>query len=572
MDIDVTVTIGGSAGQGIQTVGDLLAGVCHRAGLYLMVINDFESRIRGGHSFMQLRISDEPVVAADDKIHLLVALNRETFDIHAGELAEGGRILMEEDGAGGGAQAFHVVNVGFTNLAEDAGGKIMTNTVAAGAALGLLGAPAALVDTVIESHFGGKSQSVLENNRKAAQMGRDAVANTGFDWHFEWPDRKPAGKILSGARALALGALAADCRVASFYPMSPATEILVNLAGFMDRFPLVVEQAEDEIAAINMAIGASFAGVRAMTATSGGGFSLMVEGLGLAGITETPVVVINAQRPGPATGLPTRTAQGDLFFVIHAAQDEFPRFVFAPRTTDEAFETMIRSFHLAEKYQVPVIVLVDQYFNDSLSITREKWNVPEKIERFLLSDADMPDPSSYKRFAYSDSGVSPRAVPGAGRARVMVTGNDHTEDGHLSETIADRNGQVDKRQKKMLKMAEEMNGPDILFGDSRLLLVTWGSTDGVVREAVNRMRKEKHDVGAVFFSDIWPFPTAPAMGALSGCEGFLTVELNASSQLGGLIRRHTGLQADGAIVQYDGRPMKPGHVVARTKQYMEGGR
>ncbi|MFO8111919.1 MAG: 2-oxoacid:acceptor oxidoreductase subunit alpha [Desulfosalsimonadaceae bacterium] len=570
MNIDVTVTIGGAAGQGIQTVGDLLAGVCHRAGLYLMVINDFESRIRGGHSFMQLRICDEPVTAPDDRNHLLVALNRESLDRHADQLFQGGRILKEVESNVGAGEEGNVVDVGFTKLAEDAGGKIMINTVAAGAALGMLGAPAALVDQVIEEAFGGKSQSVVENNKKAAKSGFDAVADIPFDWKFDWPARGPQGKMLSGAQALALGALAADCRVAAFYPMSPATGILVHMAQFMDRFPLVVEQAEDEIAAINIAIGASFAGVRALTGTSGGGFSLMVEGIGLAGITETPLVVINAQRPGPATGLPTRTGQGDLHFVIHAAPDEFPRFVFAPRTLDEAFETVIRSFHLAEKYQVPAIVLVDQYFTDSLSIASEQWRIPESIERFLVSDADMEDPAGYKRFAITDSGVSPRAVPCAGKARVMVTGNEHREDGHLSETISDRNGQVDKRSRKMLHMAEEMRGPEAIFPDARLLLVTWGSTDGVVREAVNRLRSENYDVGAVFFSDIWPFPASQAAAALSGCGHFITVELNTSSQLGGLIRRHTGLDAASAIVQYDGRPMRRHSVVTKTKQFMEG--
>ncbi len=571
MGIDVTVTIGGAAGQGIQTVGDLLAGVCHRAGLYLMVINDFESRIRGGHSFMQIRISDQPVGAPDDRNHLLVALNRETFDIHASQLFQGGRILMEVASNGRPEQAGNVVDVGFAYLAEDAGGKIMINTVAAGAALGMLGAPAALVDQVIEDAFGEKSQSVVENNKKAAKSGFDAVSEIPFDWKFDWPDREPRGKMASGAQALALGALAADCRVAAFYPMSPATGILVHMVPFMDRFPLVVEQAEDEIAAINMAIGASFAGVRAMTATSGGGFSLMVEGIGLAGITETPLVVINAQRPGPATGLPTRTAQGDLHFVIHAAQDEFPRFVFAPRTLDEAFETVVRSFHLAEKYQVPAIVLVDQYFTDSVSIASEQWRIPESIERFVISDADMEDPAEYKRFAITESGVSPRAVPCAGKARVMVTGNEHREDGHLSEAITDRNGQVDKRSRKMRHMAKEMRGPETMFPDARLLLVTWGSADGVIREAVSRLRSESYDVGAVFFSDIWPFPAAKTAAVLSGCEHFITVELNASSQLGGLIRQHTGLRAASAIVQYDGRPLRLCSVVSETKQYMEVG-
>ncbi len=571
MGVDVTVTIGGAAGQGIQTVGELLASVCHKGGLFIFAINDFESRIRGGHSFMQLRISDEPVAAPGDQNHLLVALNRETFDIHAEEMLASARILMESelDPDTENPLAGNVVNVGFTRLAKAAGGKIMANTVAAGAVLGMLGAPAGLLDQVLQERFAEKSAELLENNQKAGRMGREAVMDTAFEWRFDWPDRGPGGRLLSGARALALGALAADCRVAAFYPMSPATGIMMQMIAFMDRFPLVVEQAEGEIGAINMVVGASFAGARAMTATSGGGFSLMTEGVGLAGITETPIVVINAQRPGPATGLPTRTAQGDLNFVIHAAQDEFPRFVLAPRNLDEAFATVIRAFHLAEKYQVPVIILVDQYFTDSLAITAREWTAPEAIERFLVSDAEMADPSAYKRFAITVSGVSPRAVPCAGKARVMVTANEHNEEGHLSETIADRNGQVNKRNLKLVKMKEEINGPETYYGDSRLLLAGWGSTAGTIREAVDRLQRESHDVGAVLFHDIWPFPANQTRSALSGCERFLTVELNASSQLGGLIRQHAGLPAHEAIVQYDGRPMRPGRLVEQVKRNLE---
>ncbi|MFW5901741.1 MAG: 2-oxoacid:acceptor oxidoreductase subunit alpha [Thermodesulfobacteriota bacterium] len=570
MGIDVTVTIGGAAGQGIQTVSDLLASACHRAGLYLMAVNDFESRIRGGHSFLQLRISDQPVAAPDDQVHLLVALNQETYAVHAAEMAENGRVLMEmEQDKAAAPEGEQGVNVAFTQLAKEAGGKIMANTVAAGAVLGMLGAPAGLMDEVLAIRFGEKSGDVLENNQKAARLGREAVAAEPFEFRFNWPQRGAQGKLLSGARALALGALAADCRVAAFYPMSPATGIMAELAEFMADFPVVVEQAEGEIAAINMVVGASFAGVRAMTATSGGGFSLMVEGLGLAAVTETPVVLINAQRPGPATGLPTRTAQGDLRFVIHASQDEFPRFVLAPTNLDEGFATVIRGFHLAEKYQVPVIILTDQYFNDSLSIAAADWQAPETIERFLVSDADMADPASYRRFVVTESGVSPRAVACQGKARVMVTGNEHREDGHLSEALADRNAQFDKRRAKLSGMREEMKGPAPYFEESRLLLVTWGSTAGAVREAVDRLRKAGHDAGALVFNDLWPFPSDAVTEALSRCEQFVTVELNGSSQLGGLIREQTGRVPAGAILQYDGRPMRPGRIVEQSKTYLE---
>ena len=565
MSIDITVTIGGSAGQGIQTVGDLLAGACHRSGLYLLAVNDFESRIRGGHSFMQIRISDQPVAAPYHQTHLLVCLNQASYDRHRETVAESGRILVDQTEA---TDEPNVLAVPFTQMAEDAGGKIMTNAVAAGACLALMGAPESILEAVLKERFGQKA-SGLENNINAARKGYDAVREEAVDWRIEWPDQAPRGQLLSGARALALGALAADCRLAAFYPMSPATGIMVNLAEFTDQLPLVLEQAEGEIAAMNIVIGGAFAGVRSMTATSGGGFSLMTEGLGLAAITETPLVVINAQRPGPATGLPTRTGQGDLQFVIHASQDEFPRFVLAPTSIKHAFDTVVRGFHLAEKYQVPVIILVDQYFNDSLFIATEPLTAPEQVERFLISDADMAEPAAYKRFALTESGISPRALPCRGKARVTVTANEHSEDGHISEAISDRNNMVNKRNGKTAAMLDEMTPPAEYFGDSQTLLVGWGSTDATIREAVDMLRNEDYDVGALIFSDLWPFPKAHAQKALSKADRFFTVELNASSQLGRLIREQTGLSFERAIVKYDGRPFMPIDIAAEVKNMME---
>ncbi len=579
MSIDVTVTIGGEAGQGIQTVGDIIARVCHKAGLYLLAINDFESRIRGGHSFLQIRISDQPVLAPHHKIDLLIALNAETCVRHKKEMAENGLVLLDvendaekddsKENLPEEAREKNVLPIAFSQMAKDAGGKIMTNTVAAGACLALLGAPFSAFEHILKTTFAEK-EKILRNNMIAGRSGFDAVKNTAFAKAFDWPSHGSAkGKLLSGSQALAFGALAADCRLAAFYPMSPATGIMIHLAEFMDQLPVLVEQTEDEISAVNMIIGASYAGVRALTATSGGGFSLMTEGLGLAGITETPVVIINSQRPGPATGLPTRTGQGDLLFVIHASQDEFPRFVFAPGSVNQAYDTMIRAFHLSEKYQVPAIILTDQYFNDSLQMTTREMEVPTEIVRFITTDADMSSPSEYKRFAVTASGISPRALPCKGRALVCVTANEHDEAGHMSETIADRNIMVEKRQAKIQGMTEEMKGPDRYHGESDVLVVGWGSSAGAVREAVDQLRSENFNIGALHFSDLWPFPRKKAQDALSGCKHFITVEQNASSQLGRLIRQQTGLSFYSAILKYDGRPFTPNWIAEHTKSVLE---
>ncbi len=565
MSIDITVKIGGEAGQGIQTVGDLLALVCRKAGLYIMAINDYESRIRGGHSFFQIRIADRPVTAPHHKTDLLVALSRRTIDLHEKELAEGGLIMTDqaEDG-----EKENLVSIPINDLAVEAGGKITANTVAAGVCLSLLGAPFNLYREVLSEHFSKKSDKVIQDNIKAAELGYKAVEKRVFHRAFHWDFGQPKGMLMDGAKAVAYGALAADCRVAAFYPMSPATGIMAELIARSDVFPIVVEQAEDEIAAVNMIVGASFAGARAMTSTSGGGFCLMTEGLGLAAMSETPIVIVNAQRPGPATGLPTRSSQSDLLFVIRASQDEFPRFVFAPGTVAEAYESMLRAFDLSERYQVPAIVLTDHYMHTSVWLNDTELTVPDVVERHI-ADKPADDPDNYNRFAVSTSGISPRIIPCTGEALIVSTGNEHREDGHISEAIDDRIAMVDKRNAKMKAMTAEMAPPEALFGDAGTLLVGWGSAGGAIREAVELLRDEGYDAGALLFADIWPFPADAVENRLKQCKRFLMVEMNSTAQLGSLIREQTGLAHSGTILKYDGRPIYPVEISDGFKRIME---
>jgi 2-oxoglutarate ferredoxin oxidoreductase subunit alpha len=348
--------------------------------------------------------------------------------------------------------------------------------------------------------------------------------------------------------------------------MSPATGIMLHLAAHQDDLPVVVEQAEDEIAAVNMVIGAAYAGVRSITATSGGGFCLMCEGLGLAGISETPLVIVNAQRPGPATGLATRTAQGDLQFVIRAAQDDFPRFVFAPGSFQQGYETTARALALAEKYQTPAVVLVDQYFNDSLQVTDKPFAAPDTVERFIDTDESLDNPEQYKRYAPTESGISPRALPCRGRALVMTLGNTHGEDGHLSESAHDRNAMVDKRARKMRSMLSEMLPPESGYPGASLLLVCWGSLKGIVREAVEMMRSKGIDAGWVHFCDIWPFPARDAKEIVGKADRFIVVEQNSTAQFAQLVRQETGLVPSGTVLKYDGRPFYPSEIAFTVEQ------
>ena len=565
MSVDLNVTIGGEAGQGIQTIGDLLSQVCQQAGLYVMTINDFESRIRGGHSFVQLRISDHEINAPRYAIHLLIALDRQTVLLHKDKLAPDGIILSVERVL---PDVKSLLIVEFEKLAEQAGGKIVANTVAAGAGLGLLKAPFEIFKDILASRFGGKDSSVLEKNLKAAELGYQAVANVDFQWAFKWIQGSAKGLLMNGSKAIALGALAANCRFAAFYPMSPATGVLQELTEMTENYPFVVEQAEDEISAVNMIIGASFAGVRSITSTSGGGFCLMTEGLGLAGITETPIVIVNAQRPGPATGLPTRTAQGDLLFVIHSSQDEFPRFVFAPRTVNEAFYNTIRAFELSEKYQVPAIILMDQFLTDSVYLTGEKFEAPDRIQRFIASDADLDDPKNYNRYTVTESGVSPRALPCMGMAIVQSSGNEHLEDGHISEDKINRVKMLNKRNAKITAMQEEMNPPHGYFDDAGILLIGWGSSAGAIKEAVDLMRNKDIDVGCLTFSDLWPFPAEKVISAIGKNKKCIAVELNSTSQLKLLMRQQTGIDCSGSILKYDGRPLFPEDIVQEIDRFL----
>jgi len=560
--IDVTIKIGGEAGQGIQTVGTLLASACQRAGLYVMGINDFESRIRGGHNFFQIRMSDRPVRAPHGRVNLLVGLDRVTADLYRTQVLPGGLIMVDSDQPD---SPEGLLAIPISELAKKAGGEITANTVAAGVCLSLLGAPFDLFSAILQQQFSGKSEKIIEENLTAGQLGYQAVEKVKFTHAFQWKMQQSKGLLLSGDQAIALGALAGDCRFAAFYPMSPSTGINMHLSSLTDRFPLVVEQAEDEIAAITMVIGASYAGVRAMTATSGGGFCLMTEGLGLAGITETPVVIVNAQRPGPATGLPTRTGQGDLHFVIRASQDEFPRFVFAPGTPEEGFATARKAFHLAEKYQVPVIILVDQYFIDSLYITERECMVPNTVERFIAAKLNKEEAAQYKRYALSPTGVSPRALPCRSEALVVANGNEHREDGHITESIDDRNNMANKRSAKLPHMLAEMRSPEICHKDARSLLVGWGTTFGVIQEVVHLLRSEGVDVGQMHFTDLWPFPSDATLSTLQNGRQFFIIENNGTGQLGQLIRQETGLKETGNILKFDGRPFFVNELYERVR-------
>ena len=571
----IAIRIGGEAGQGVESSGTGFCKALARGGLHVYGLPDYYSRIRGGHNFFSIRASEQALYSHAEPVHLLLALTTETIPRHRGAVVPGGAVAYDsaldvpaEDLIADGVQ---FIGVPMSDLAvKTAGTALARNTLALGFAAGITGYDLGPLETVIRDNFARKGQAVVDGNLAAAAAGYREGSRHAAD--FAFPLRTvpgaPPRMVLSGTEAFSMGALAGGCRFVSAYPMTPGSPVLHWMAAHSQRYGVVIKHTEDEIAAINMAIGAAHMGARALVPTSGGGFSLMVEGLGLAGITETPVVIYNAQRPGPATGLPTRHEQGDLLFSLYASQGEFPRFLLAPGTHEEAFVAGWRSLNLAEKYQTPVLVLSDHYLAvavrtlevDALDFSRVEIDRGE-----LLSPADLDAlQEPYLRFKITESGVSPRAVPGHRNAVYVASSNEHDERGAITEDAGMRTAQVDKRMRKLAGMAREMAGPS-RYGpeEAGTTFICWGSTYGPLREAVDRMNAQRAgQANLLHLADIWPFPTDAVIQAFDLAERIVAVEVNATGQLATLIRSATGRSVDGQIHRYSGRPFTPEAILA----------
>jgi 2-oxoglutarate ferredoxin oxidoreductase subunit alpha len=430
------------------------------------------------------------------------------------------------------------------------------------------------MQNIIRQNFGRKGQAVVDGNLAALEAGYQQGQKYAGDYAFKLQRiaGAPPRMAVNGTQAFSLGALAGGCRFVSGYPMTPGSPVLHWMVAHAERYGVATKHTEDEIAAINMAIGAAHMGARALVPTSGGGFSLMVEALGLAGITETPIVIYNAQRPGPATGLPTRQEQGDLLFMLHASQGEFPRFLLAPGTHEECFSSSWRAFNLAEKYQTPVLVLSDHYLAVAVrTLDLEAFDFEAvEIERGALLSATELDAleEKYLRYRVTDSGVSPRAVPGHHQAVYVASGNEHEESGAVTEEPEMRAAQVEKRQRKLAGMAEEISPPR-RYGpaEARTTFVCWGSTYGPLRETVDRLNAEQAGrANMLHFVDLWPFPVEAVTAALERANQVIAVECNATAQLATLIRANTGRAVDGKVLRYDGRSFTPAFILARVME------
>lgn len=567
MPVDFNFMVGGEAGQGVQSVGFLLAKVFARGGYHIFADQDYESRVRGGHNFFRVRVSDGRVGAIAEPVDVLVALNQESIGLHFKELATGGVAIFDGEKIKDVSADVGLFSVPLERLAEEkAGDKVMTNTVALGAALALVGYDLNILNTALVEHFG--KGEVGDNNIKAARAGYEyARAEYKGSFSKAKPLSETRRMLLTGNEAISLGAIAAGCKFMAAYPMTPASSIMEYIAAKSKDFDLVMVHAEDEIAAVNMAIGAAYAGVRAMTATSGSGLCLMVEGIGLAGITETPVVVIDGQRPGPAVGLPTRTEQGDLQFVLHCHHGDFPRAVLAPATIEDAFWVTIKAFNWAEKYQLPVIMLTDQHLASSYA-TVDPFDVSQvTIDRGLLFSEAEDEPSKYQRHKITQSGISPRAFPGLGKALVVTDCDEHDEEGHLTEDADERTKQMQKRLRKLFSLKQETS-PPLWHGPKKAetTLIGWGSTYGAIHEAADILRREGASVNMLHLNELWPFPTEAVTDAVSQAHNSYVIENNASGQLARLIKAETGCDVSGRILKFDGRPFTPAYIVEMVRK------
>jgi 2-oxoglutarate ferredoxin oxidoreductase subunit alpha len=526
---EVNVLIGGEAGQGLVTLGELLAKSLVRAGYVIVVSQSYHSRIRGGHNTYTIRASAGKIVAPREEVDLLVALNPETVTLHKSERSAGGLTIVDKDFE---TTSDNCLQVPYVELGE----KQFSNVVALGVVSLLLGLELEMVGRALDDAFGKKAPELAEKNMQILEESYTWCSQQGVNFSKLAPPSDLGKRLLmNGNEAIAMGALSAGVKFCSFYPMTPATSIALNLAAQASSMGLVVEQAEDEIAAINMAIGASFAGAPSIVPTSGGGFALMTEGVSLAGMSETPLVIVVAQRPGPATGLPTRTEQADLEFVLHSGHGEFPRAIFSPGTVEECFWLTRKAFEVAAKSQGPVFILTDQFLADSA----------RPVEPFDL-----------------ESGISPRLLPGMSKHLVVAGSDEHPVDGHLTEDLSVRKFMVEKRLRKEEKIIAEVVPPEIQ-GDEKpdLLLVTWGSSKGAILEAAVNLRNDSTRVGTLHFSQVWPLVPHQFLGVLQDAGEVVCVEGNALGQLARLIRRETGFTFHRRVLRYDGLPITPEYIL-----------
>lgn len=560
--------IGGEAGYGIMSSGAMFSQLMLRAGLYVFDYPEYPSLIRGGNNTYLVRASGEKIYSQVWPINLLVALNQETVELYKETLSSDAGVIYNTDNTKLDRSKFkptiQLFPIPLDTIAEKEGGsKIMRNTVAIGASLALLGNDFTLLREVINSAFLSKKdgQKIAESNIKAAQAGYDYVKNNFREpFNYKLDKLQNTGHlVITGNEAMTWGAIRAGCKFFAAYPMTPASSILHNMAQQARNYNMVVKHAEDEIAAINMACGAGYTGVRAMTAAAGGGFSLMVEALGMAAMMEIPLVIVEAMRPGPSTGMPTWTGQGDLKFLLSASQDDFPRFVMAPGDVEECFYLIQEAFNLAEKYQTPVLIITDKYLAESRKWVERFDMNKTKIQRGeVLTFDQLVKTSDYQRYLETKTGVSPRSLPGTPSGEHMANSDEHNEKGFSEEGSDVRIKMMDKRWRKMETAKNDFPEPN-LIGEKKAdyTLIGWGSTKGPILDAMKMLAGKGIKTNYLPIVYLNPFPSKKVGEIMRKAKKTVLIENNQSAQLACLIKEKTGLDVNYELLKYDGRPFYP---------------
>jgi 2-oxoglutarate ferredoxin oxidoreductase subunit alpha len=579
---EITIGIGGAAGDGLDKSGDTLAKTAGRLGLYVYAYNSYQSVIRGGHIWLRVRIAEEKVYSHGDDLSVLIALNQDSIERHAPEVRSGGAVIYNSDKLKLDPVLLRdnvlSVPLPITTLTKPFGRvqPVMQNTVALGALMFLTGLDFDTNVGVLEETFKHKGQAVIDQNAGIARAGfdyaRDSFVPLGYEWNFTRTSRP----FVTGNELIALGAVAAGCKFYSAYPMTPASSILHWMASHGERCGVVVKQCEDELAVANMAIGAGHAGVRAMCATSGGGFALMTEAIGMAGMIEAPVVIVEVQRGGPSTGVPTKTEQADLNQVFGASQGDYPRSIIAPTDTTDCFYSAVEALNLAEKYQLPVTIISDLLVSEH----------PETIEPDALTNEVSIDrgeivtewPESrgpYKRYAFTKSGVSPRALPGTENTLYVAATDDHDEEGILISDIftsqAVRRKVQEKRMRKLDGLLRDTNAPALEGpSDAEVTLIGWGSTKGVIHEAIVQLASGGVQANQLQIKYLVPFHSNEVTRILRNCKKTICVEANYTGQFARHLRAETGITVDHHILKYDCEPFEPRQIVDEVNAILEG--
>jgi 2-oxoglutarate ferredoxin oxidoreductase subunit alpha len=576
---DLALRVGGAAGDGVSSTAESFAKISARSGLHTWTYSSYQSVIRGGHVWTQIRGGLDPLLSHGDDPDVVLCLNQQTMDVHQADVLEGGAIIYDVDAVKPNPtktrKNVRLIGIPLRKRAQTISpNALMRNTVALGAAVALFDMDFRHVESAFKDIWGDKKPEIAQQNLKAAQLGADAVREMGGSLQLGLAYPNQAKYLMTGNEAICLGALAAGVKFLAQYPMTPASSILHWMAAHGPAHGVVVKQVEDELAAMNMTVGAGFAGVRAMTATSGGGFSLMVEAIGQAGMTETPLVAILVQRSGPSTGLPTKTEQADLNLALGAGQGDWPRAILAPRYPEECFRITAQAFNLAEIYQTPIIVMSDLYLGEGFrTVDKLDFNVP--IVRGMMA-ADGGTPQGYKRYQITESGVSPRALPGMKGFEFVAATDEHMEDSTLiSDVLSGLPEYVEERRKMHAKRMRKLDGlrkdtpPPELWGpkNADLTLIVWGSTWGAAHEAIQQIEeKEGTKVNSLEFPTLFPFHTERTQQILRGVKQSLAVEGNYTGQFSRLLRAETGYKPDHFYGRSDGEPFAARDIADKIRE------